>query len=321
MAANRSHRSTRRAALLILAALLPGAARGFYARSPRRSALPLAAAAGGPIPAAGPDSVTVLPDAASVAQALRDAIDEAAEEAIAARGRFALAIPGGSVLKMLSGAGTPWWASRTTLAYVNIKCVPNDDMAASTHAKAGPLFLDAWKGVDVVTPTGSADAAHEAAQYAGRLAALGPDALPKDPASGMPVFDLMAIGVGDDGHVGSLYPGRDEVLDEQSVVVPVAMKDPPSISLSMPTMRAARRVVIAALGVSEKYASGKSEAMRRAIEAPEETLVTFPAAGLRGVATYLLDEGAAADLSERYTAWAPTSGGDFSALVELAEDL
>ena len=34
--------------------------------------------------------------------------------------------------------------------------------------------------------------------------------LPRD-AAGLPVFDLMLIGVGDDGHVGSLYPGREEV--------------------------------------------------------------------------------------------------------------
>ena len=30
---------------------------------------------------------------------------------------------------------------------------------------------------------------------------------------GLPVFDMMLIGVGDDGHVGSLYPSRAEVGD------------------------------------------------------------------------------------------------------------
>ena len=112
----------------------------------------------------------------------------------------------------------------------------------------------------------------------------------------MPVFDMMVIGVGDDGHVGSLYPGREEVLDDYAWVLPVDMKQPGSISFSLPVMRAAREVLVAACGVSEKYPQGKSAAMVRAIET-EETLTTFPAAGLRDVASYVFDEAAASKLT------------------------
>ena len=44
---------------------------------------------------------------------------------------------------------------------------------------------------------------------------------------------------------------------------------------------------------------GKSAAMKRAIEG-SETLQTFPASGLRGVATWIIDEAAASELSEEY---------------------
>merc|ERR1719387_2895049 len=103
--------------------------------------------------------------------------------------------------------------------------------------------------------------------------------------------------VGDDGHVGSLYPGREEVLDcSGRWVLPVEMKVPGSITLSLPVMAAAKEVVIAACGVSEKYPLGKSEAMARGIEG-DESPSTFPAVGLRSVATWHLDMAAAGELS------------------------
>ena len=77
------------------------------------------------------------------------------------------------------------------------------------------------------------------------------------------------------------------------------MKVPGSITLSLPVMAAASEVVIAACGVSEKYPMGKSEAMARGIEG-DETKSSFPAVGLRSVATWLLDKAAAAELSPDY---------------------
>ena len=141
----------------------------------------------------------------------------------------------------------------------------------------------------------------EASSYEQKLKALSEDILPRD-SDGLPIFDLALIGVGDDGHVGSLYPNRDEVLvgKDGPWVLPVAMKSPPSITLSLPVMANAKKVVIAACGVSDKYPQGKSEGMRRAIVAEEETLETFPAVGLRSVATWVMDEAAASKLGDEY---------------------
>ena len=130
-------------------------------------------------------------------------VEAAAAKAIAAHGHFALAIPGGSILKMLQNSA-PKWADKCTLAYVNHKAVPMDDAALATHAKASALFLDNWAGVNAIVMDGTGDAKAEAVSYEAQLKELPEDTLPRD-ASGMPVFDLMLIGVGDDGCV-AVYP-------------------------------------------------------------------------------------------------------------------
>lgn len=88
-----------------------------------------------------------------------------------------------------------------------------DDGALATHAKATKLFLDKWKGCKTIVMGGTGDAPAEAEAYEAQLRALPTSVLPRG-EDGIPVFDMALIGVGDDGHVGSLYPNREEVLDD-----------------------------------------------------------------------------------------------------------
>lgn len=251
-------------------------------------------------PSAPPEKVQVLEDANQVGASIRDIVEQAAAQAISEKGSFALAIPGGSILKMLVGSGgNEAWTSKTTLAYVNHKCVSMDDEQLATHAKARKLFLDDWKGCQTILMDGTDNGSAEASAYEAKLRQVPTSVLPVN-ENGWPVFDLALIGVGDDGHVGSLYPNREEVLNTQNWVLPVCMKDPPSITLSLPVMTAAKQVVIAACGVSDKYPQGKSAGMYRAIEATDESLTSFPAVGLREKAVWVLDQAAASKLSDVY---------------------
>lgn len=249
------------------------------------------------------ENVIVLKDDVEVSAAIRKILADAASEAIEDHGYFALAIPGGSILKMLVGEDVLGdWTTKTTIVYVNHKCVNMDDLELSTHAKARKLFLDKWVGCNTLILDGTDDGDSEASAYEDKMRALSEDVLPRDGASSLPVFDLALIGVGDDGHVGSLYPGREEVLvgDDGAWVLPVAMKHPPSITLSLPIMANAKKVVVAACGVSDKYPQGKSAGMRRAVSADDETLQTFPAVGLRSKATWIMDQAAASKLGSPY---------------------
>ncbi|GMH68056.1 hypothetical protein TL16_g04838 [Triparma laevis f. inornata] len=235
-----------------------------------------------------PSRVLILPDATAVSLRVAEIVNSAATTAISEKGEFNLAIPGGSILNMLGSIDNPEWASKTNLAYVNHKCVDNNDINLSTHAKATEKFLNSWEGSNVLTLSGNSDSGFESERYSTLLKDL-------PQLNNLPVFDLCLIGVGDDGHIGSLYPGRTEILEENESVLPVNMKKPGSITLTLPTILNSKRIVIAACGVSEKYPKGKSEGMKRGIQG-EETVESFPAVGLRGKGEWIIDEAAGGKL-------------------------
>jgi 6-phosphogluconolactonase len=105
-----------------------------------------------------------------------------------------------------------------------------------------------------------------------------------------PAWDLLLLGLGPDGHCASLFPGRKEkdVEDRLVVGVPEAGLEPwvPRISLTLPALNAARRVVFIVTGES------KRDAVRRAFVEGEQAL---PSARVRpaGELTVLLDPAAA----------------------------
>lgn len=238
-------------------------------------------------------SVEVFEDTAAVAAALCKVVESAAQESIAARGAFALAVPGGSVLKMMAGLSSSkkvdW--TKTHLFFVNHKAVAMDDDLA-TCKKAKALFLDSVgaPAANVYALGGTPDAAKEAATYEARLRKAMADKLVVE-SNGLPVFDLMLLGMGSDGHVGSLYPNRPEISITDKLVAPVVKGEgPASITLSLPVMNAAAHSVIAMTG--EK----KAPAVKKALE-EKVAPGAFPAQQVKPrTMVWLLDTGAASAL-------------------------
>lgn len=79
---------------------------------------------------------------------------------------------------------------------------------------------------------------------------------------GSGIFDVVMLGVGPDGHVASLFPGRPEIEVEDRIAVPVtgSPKPPPErVSLTLPALRRAKSVWFVASGES------KAEAVSRAL--------------------------------------------------------
>ena len=182
--------------------------------------------------------------------------ERAAAAAIAARGQFTCALPGGSVAEAcfpaLAGAGVDW--SRTHVFWGDERAVPPKD-PQSNYGLAWRLWLRHMGG-GWVHPMPAYLPALEiaAAQYEESLRrTLG------DP----PRLDLVLLGVGADGHVCSLFPGH-PALDERERLV-VAVTDAPKpparrLTLTLPALAVARALIVCAFG------QDKAPALRDAIE-------------------------------------------------------
>ncbi|HWG00330.1 MAG TPA: 6-phosphogluconolactonase, partial [Trebonia sp.] len=109
---------------------------------------------------------------------------------------------------------------------------------------------------------------------------------------GVPAFDILMLGIGPEGHVASIFPEMPAVSDNRPVVaVRDSPKPPPvRISLTFPSIQAAREVWILAAG------GEKADAVARALTGATPDQV--PAAGARGRqrTLFLIDEQAAAKL-------------------------
>jgi 6-phosphogluconolactonase len=129
-----------------------------------------------------------------------------------------------------------------------------------------------------------------AARYAAELAAA---TRPSD-LGPVPAFDVLMLGIGPEGHVASIFPGQPAVHDDRPVVaVRDSPKPPPTrVSLTFPSIQAAREVWILASGAE------KSEAIAQALwgASPDE----LPAVGARGQqrTLFLLDAAAAAKVPQ-----------------------
>ena len=177
------------------------------------------------------------------------------------------------------------------LYFVNHKIVPASD-AGGTHTKGLDLFINACgiPGDNQFAPSLEADGLSKEEHAAIYSAHINKHVAVN--AEGLPEFDYMLIGSGSDGHIGSLYPGRDEVKYEgnDEWTLGVDKKDPPSISLSLPVMNAAKNIRVVMTGESKVETVTKG-VMK--LEAKED----FPVCGVKSE-VWLIDEAAAGGLDE-----------------------
>ncbi len=236
-----------------------------------------------------------------VAWAAADAIATALAEAVEARGVAHWATTGGSAAPGIYAAlanpplceRVPW--DRVHTWWGDDRFVPYDDPLSNVL----PLETILRRGVEIPDanlhrwPIAEARAAGAGpawavARYARELAAL----LPAD-AAGTPVFDLVLVGVGPDGHLFSMFPGS-AAWDAPSpcVAVPAPLHVGPHVervSLHPRVLAAARSVLLVATGAS------KADHLGRAWTGDDVRELPVRAARL-GTATWILDDAAAADL-------------------------
>jgi len=142
-------------------------------------------------------------DPHALAAAAADGIAELAARALAGRGRFHLALSGGSTPRatyaLLAARAAEVELARWDLWFGDERCVAPDDPRSNHGMAASTGLLASVPDGRVHRMRGeSADPAAEAARYERELtAALGDE----------PALDLVLLGLGEDGHTASLFPG------------------------------------------------------------------------------------------------------------------
>lgn len=231
--------------------------------------------------------VTVAADADAVAELASARIEAALATALAARGSAHMSLAGGSTPRATYGLlarrverweGVELWFGDERVVAADD---PHSTYAMVMERLATPAGLDPGQVHRVLTERGAEAAA---AAYAAELRAR----VPAD-ADGTPLLDLALLGLGEDGHVASLFPHHPALaaLGEVCVAVDDAPKPPPlRVTLTLDVLTGARSVLVLATG------EGKAAAVREVMAGPSEGV---PGSLLAGAAVELVLDEAAAD--------------------------
>lgn len=107
---------------------------------------------------------------------------------------------------------------------------------------------------------------------------------------GLPCFDAVLLGIGEDGHTASLFPGRDLKTSSWVLAVENSPKPPPlRVSFSLPVLANSSHVIFIATG------SSKASILKRIIDG-DESLPSALVKPRSGVLEFLVDESAASKL-------------------------
>ncbi|HEY2788883.1 MAG TPA: 6-phosphogluconolactonase [Gaiellales bacterium] len=214
----------------------------------------------------------VLADPAAVARRAADAF----VEAVAASGAHpAVCLSGGSTPRAVHELlASPEYAGRVDWGRLHVffgdeRRVPLHDSRSNYHSARESLLDHVPVAAQHVHPLTDAD------QYEGLLRSFFGERAE---------FDLLFLGMGDDGHTASLFPGSTSLLESERWVI-----DPPDVvagmarhTLTLPALTAARRTLFLVTGVNKAPALGR-------IRAGEQ----LPAGMVAG-AEWLVDAAAAA---------------------------
>ena len=221
---------------------------------------------------------------------------EQVRSAADARGAARIAISGGNtpkpVFKLLAGDEfrntVPW--DKLQLFWVDERCVPPTDKD-SNYGMTKAAFLDAvpLKSENIFRMEGELDPEQAAARYESVIR----NTMRLEGAE-LPTFDLVALGMGDDGHTASLFPHTAGLHELGRIVIAnhVPQKDTWRLTLTWPVINQARNVIFLIQGAD------KADVLHKVFLGDYEP-ETYPSQLIRpanGRITLVLDKAAAAKL-------------------------
>jgi 6-phosphogluconolactonase len=191
--------------------------------------------------------IEVLADVDSVARQAAAIMAAEARSAVAARGRFIMAVSGGHtpwlMLRALAGEDVPWESVHVVQVDERVAPAGHPDRNL-THLRESLLEQAPLRPGQIhAMPVESPDLAAAATRYAVTLREL---------AGSPPVLDLVHLGLGPDGHTASLVPGDPVVDVNDADVSPTGVyQGRRRMTLTYPILNRSRRVLWLVTG-SEK---------------------------------------------------------------------
>jgi len=230
-------------------------------------------------------------------QAAADEVIRAATDAVVQRGRFTIALSGGSTPRSMytliaanASASLPW--DRMFFFFGDERHVPPDD-AESNYRMARETLLSkvAIPPANVFRiPAENPDASAAAEDYEEtlrRFFTLAPGEFPR--------FDLILLGIGPDGHTASLFPETAALQEKSRLVVAnwVEKMNTSRITLTLPVLNAARSIAFLVSGID------KAAALHEVLEgnAPAEMYPSKLVQPRPGKLIWFVDRAAASQLS------------------------
>ncbi len=201
-----------------------------------------------------------------LARGAAERIAAAAGQAIARRGRFSLALAGGSTPRLayqrLAEMGETLDWLHIHLFWGDERCVPPDHPESNYHmAKLALIDTVPIPLANLHRIPGELPAWQAAQRYNERLEDCFGPASPGDsaepgrpvPAAGAATFDLALLGLGEDGHTASLFPGSTALQVAGRWATAVEHRTPPPplvdrVSLTLPALNACRQVLFIVAG-------------------------------------------------------------------------
>ena len=211
------------------------------------------------------NNISIFQDSAALAKAAADLMIKISKQAIESRGRFVISLSGGTTPENLFAllAKPPYrdqilW-NKTFVFWGDERFVPSDDKRNNAN-KARTLLLD---HIDIpainINPIPVDLEPDEAAKkYA--------DIITKFFGKETPRFDLIFLGLGEDGHTASLFPGTDVVFENTRLVREVYVAEQKMYRITMTPLLINKARNIAFLVEGEK----KAEVLKTVLRGPQQ---------------------------------------------------
>jgi 6-phosphogluconolactonase len=197
-------------------------------------------------------AIEVTRDVIALAGAAAVHIMEIASRALLDRGFFTIALAGGSTPKaayaLLTNVPMDW--ERMHIFWGDERCVPPEHSDSNFRMACGAFLesIDIPKE-NIHRVSGELPAGQAAEAYEDELRLFFPKVE-------FPVFDLILLGLGADGHTASLFPGSPAVEERRRWVAAVEHRHPPEplvdrVTLTLPVINAARQVTFLVSGADK----------------------------------------------------------------------